>query len=299
MRDAHESRYVWVTEHVDLTGTRVLDLGCGTGYGTQWLVEHADAVVGVDVSTAAIAHARTQYPATNATYVAVAPDDDLGHLGTFDLALSYEVIEHVANPFDHVATIAGLLACDGMAVVATPNRWHAYRSEPGRLRDPSHVMEFTPEALASLLSLWFADVRLWFQVWPPAAVPPTPVAAPTPFVPRLRRATRAFAWSLLSEGQQARRRAAAPQVSTAIPGMLGRTLADYESRYVDAPEPGAFGLLAVCRGPVFPSTRRVRRSGVTAGTFAVTAGTFAGVSRPPGPPCAVKRWSPLVGVGAR
>ena len=43
------------------TGARVLDLGCGAGYGTAELAGQAQWAVGVDVAPEAIAHARSAY----------------------------------------------------------------------------------------------------------------------------------------------------------------------------------------------------------------------------------------------
>src|SRR5436190_7101970 len=75
---------------------RVLDLGCGTGYGSAILVAGgARAVVGVDRSPSAIAHAATQHPGR---YVIA----DAGALpfadAAFDLVVALELIEHLVRP---------------------------------------------------------------------------------------------------------------------------------------------------------------------------------------------------------
>ncbi|MFM8304223.1 MAG: class I SAM-dependent methyltransferase, partial [Actinomycetota bacterium] len=182
VRDLHESRYAWVTTTFDLAGTRVLDLGCGSGYGARHLASVASEVVAADVSAAAVAYAAHRYPAANVRPVLLDPADPLGAapgIAPVDLVMSAEVLEHVRNPFAHVADIASVLAEDGVAVVCTPNRWFRYTSNRGGLLDPSHVMEFTPDALVGLLAGWFTRVELWFQVWPLAsATPATPRGLP-------------------------------------------------------------------------------------------------------------------------
>ncbi len=45
-----------------VVGKRVLDVGCGTGYGTKLLSEAADEVLGVDYSMVAIDYARRHMP---------------------------------------------------------------------------------------------------------------------------------------------------------------------------------------------------------------------------------------------
>ena len=55
----HWHRYVFAQDFV--AGKRVLDLACGEGYGADLLARTASSVVGVDISEAAIAHARARY----------------------------------------------------------------------------------------------------------------------------------------------------------------------------------------------------------------------------------------------
>src|ERR1700722_5875027 len=44
---------------------RVLDAGCGAGYGSAELARTAASVLGIDCSAEAIAYARAQYPVPN------------------------------------------------------------------------------------------------------------------------------------------------------------------------------------------------------------------------------------------
>jgi ubiquinone/menaquinone biosynthesis C-methylase UbiE len=48
-------------------GADVLDVGCGTGYGTACLAERAKSIVGVDISKPALRWARKHYP--NVKYI--------------------------------------------------------------------------------------------------------------------------------------------------------------------------------------------------------------------------------------
>ncbi len=41
---------------------RILDLGCGTGYGTKMLYDKGNEVFGIDISQAAINYAKNKYP---------------------------------------------------------------------------------------------------------------------------------------------------------------------------------------------------------------------------------------------
>src|ERR1700742_1669756 len=49
-------------------GKRVLDAGCGAGYGSAELAHAAQTVVGIDVSPEALAFARANYRLPNLTF---------------------------------------------------------------------------------------------------------------------------------------------------------------------------------------------------------------------------------------
>ena len=262
-RDLHESRYAWIAENLVPGAATVLDLGCGSGYGAYHLAGSAARVVGVDVSAAAIAHARDRYRAPNLAFVVVSPDWPLGdRLGAdrFDLVVSAEVLEHVRNPFAHVTDMAAVLSPDGVAVVCTPNRWLRYERDRGGLFDRSHVMEFTPEALFSLLAVAFASVDLWFQCHPAADPPPAAPIGPTrPGLVRgvargARRAVGVFVAEVVRATRRSRPPAPAPP-STAGPISPLRQAAEHRSEFVRAGRdggpvpPGAVGLVAICRRP--------------------------------------------------
>lgn len=103
---------------------RVLDLGCGTGYGTSRLAAHVDEIVGVDPSTEAIGYATEHFTAPNLRYEAIAPlpaplpfDD-----ASFDSVVSFQVIEHLTDVAQYVAEIRRVLKPGGVALIATPDR---------------------------------------------------------------------------------------------------------------------------------------------------------------------------------
>lgn len=105
----------------DLSGGRVLDAGCGEGYGAALLAASGTArVVGLDYDTTAIRHADRRY-------------DDLacvqGNLvqtgfadGSFDLVVSLQTVEHLWDQRQFVAECRRILARTGTLVLSTPNR---------------------------------------------------------------------------------------------------------------------------------------------------------------------------------
>ncbi|MFM7291618.1 MAG: class I SAM-dependent methyltransferase, partial [Planctomycetia bacterium] len=51
------------------TGKDVLDIASGEGYGSRLLASVASHVTGVDLSAAAVDHARTRYPSANLRFL--------------------------------------------------------------------------------------------------------------------------------------------------------------------------------------------------------------------------------------
>lgn len=102
---------------------RVLDIGCGTGANlTAPLARRFDDVefVGVDSDAASIAFANRENGGANVRFLV---EQDAGELGTFDLVVASEVIEHVEYPDAFLAFLRSRLAPDGRLVLTLPNGW--------------------------------------------------------------------------------------------------------------------------------------------------------------------------------
>ncbi|HZR96459.1 MAG TPA: class I SAM-dependent methyltransferase [Gaiellaceae bacterium] len=151
----HLSRY-WLGARL-AAGRRVLDAGCGVGYGVGLLsAAGAAEVVGVDLSDAAIEAARA-YERPGVT-LQVADVCALPYArATFDLVVCFEVLEHVDEPERLLDELSRVLSDDGILAVSTPNR-DVY--PPG---NPHHRHELTPAELRSALAARFEHVELAYQ----------------------------------------------------------------------------------------------------------------------------------------
>jgi 2-polyprenyl-6-hydroxyphenyl methylase/3-demethylubiquinone-9 3-methyltransferase len=105
-----------------LAGRTAVDVGCGAGLLAEPLARLGARVTGVDAAPENIGAARAHAAATGLAidYVAGGIEDLAGR--RFDLVVSMEVIEHVADPAAFVAGLAGALAEGGLMVLSTPNR---------------------------------------------------------------------------------------------------------------------------------------------------------------------------------
>lgn len=136
---------------------RVLDVGCGTGYGSAMIASRVHEVIGIDVSEEAIARAKAQHQLDNLEFIAM-PATELDFPdGSFDTAYSIQVIEHVEEVELHLSEVVRVLRPGGRFIVATPNR---FTYSPSGLHNPFHVREYDARELEALLTSFFAEVEI-------------------------------------------------------------------------------------------------------------------------------------------
>lgn len=142
----HQAAYELAREHQG--AGRVLDLGCGSGYGAASLARRHAPVVGIDRARPDPAHrGPVHFVRADLHSLPLAPRG-------FDLVLSFQVIEHLEDPAPYLSAIGDALAPGGLALLSTPN---ILRSDGV---NPFHVHEYAAEELAGLLRGHFEDVEM-------------------------------------------------------------------------------------------------------------------------------------------
>lgn len=141
-------------------GKRVLDYGCGSGYGSASIAAVAATVDAVDVSADAIAVARADFPRANLRFHTIAADAALPfRAGSFEIVLSFQVLEHVADTGSYLAEIQRVLTPGGILLLITPDRSH--RLLPWqRPWNRWHVKEYSAPSLATTLRPSFPAVEI-------------------------------------------------------------------------------------------------------------------------------------------
>lgn len=157
----------WFTRHLVIyllassmvAGRSVVDFGCGEGYGSAILAGEAEHVLAVDIDPRVIDHARNRYPLPNLDFEVM---DVIGldvDAGSFEVAVSFQVIEHVPDDNAFLSEITRVLAPDGIALLTTPNR---YTISPGSDSpiNPFHLREYSPGELRDILLSRFERVQI-------------------------------------------------------------------------------------------------------------------------------------------
>lgn len=120
----------------DLSGSRLLDVGCGTAWFLQYLssVEQSCWLVGVDVDLSALKHAH--HNRTESTTPALAAGSSLAlpvKSNSFDICTTWEVIEHIPRDTEQLffGEIFRVLSPGGKLFLSTPNsHFLSYLSDP-------------------------------------------------------------------------------------------------------------------------------------------------------------------------
>ncbi len=155
----HLHRYALAIELAD--GKSVLDIASGEGYGSALLAQVAQVVVGVDIDSEAVEHARHKYVRSNLSFrvgscaAIPLPDDSV------DLVVSFETIEHHDQHDKMMEEIKRVLKPCGMVILSSPNR--LIYSDEIDYDNSYHVKELYYDELYALLKRHFQYLCLYGQ----------------------------------------------------------------------------------------------------------------------------------------
>jgi len=152
----HVARYAFAARFA--AGKRVLDAGCGTGYGSAELAGAGGRVVGIDSAAEAVKDAG-QYCACSQASVSAMPF----RAQSFDLVVAFEVIEHLQDWRGLLCESRRVLTESGLMIISTPNQEYYTESRGAEGPNPYHVHEFDLEEFRRALGEFFPGVRILAQ----------------------------------------------------------------------------------------------------------------------------------------
>jgi SAM-dependent methyltransferase len=141
---------------------KVLDFGCGSGYGTALISKYCSQAIGVDISSDAIAYAKETNHNSKLSFFEIReveksplPFPD----ASFDTVLSFQVIEHIKDPQVYIEEIYRVLKPGGQIIIATPEREKRLFSFQ-KSWNVWHVKEYSKKQLYELLNEHFSNVKM-------------------------------------------------------------------------------------------------------------------------------------------
>jgi len=140
-------------------GRRLLDVGCGEGAFLRAAGERGWKVVGTELNAD---------PARRLGFDVFGSLEECADQGPFSCVTLWHSLEHMADPRSVIATIRGLVADDGVVLIAVPDfdglQSRAFRESWLHLDVPRHLYHFTTNSLDRMLSQTeFTPVAHWYQ----------------------------------------------------------------------------------------------------------------------------------------
>jgi SAM-dependent methyltransferase len=133
-----------------ITGN-VLEIGCGEGRGIARILERTSHYTAIDKIAPVLEALKIKYPQGTFLHGHIPPLPMLRE-NTYDVVISFQVIEHIGDDALFLEEISRVLKPGGIALITTPNR-------PKSLtRNPWHVREYTAAELTNLATPYFSSI---------------------------------------------------------------------------------------------------------------------------------------------
>lgn len=99
---------------------KILEIGCGAGRLTNYLTKKRFNAIGIDISSTLITEGCIHYPDA---IIFIASGDDMPIKDfTFDIVLSFDVLEHIPDVDTHINEVRRILKPGGFYLLQTPNK---------------------------------------------------------------------------------------------------------------------------------------------------------------------------------
>jgi len=154
----HMVRYQFASQFVK--NKSILDLACGSGYGSVFLKKMgATHVKGIDSSVETVSYCNAKYNDVGVDFVVGNVNNITSDDNSVEVIVSMETLEHVDSETQHkfLGEVSRVLKDDGVFIVSTPN----IAVTPGN--NPFHLKELTYLEFSELLNKYFSNVKIFFQ----------------------------------------------------------------------------------------------------------------------------------------
>ena len=143
LHQINPARLQFVERFVDLSGLRVLDVGCGGGILSEALAERGASVLGIDLAESALQAAEAHRAGQAVEYRLESSRETAARGEVFDVVTCMEMLEHVADPAAVLRDIHALLKPGGWAFFSTINR--TFKARLGAVYAAEYLLHLVPQ----------------------------------------------------------------------------------------------------------------------------------------------------------
>ncbi len=148
----------YINKFKTLSGSSILELGCGSGGSLRQLESLGAKVVGIEIDPSLIKLTNSRIKALKNAYCVQAdgfylPFPD----GTFDICIYSHVLEHVPDPHKMVEEINRILKVGGIALIEFPNRLYPIERHGNLFLMPYLPLKVARLYVTLLRSMWFVS----------------------------------------------------------------------------------------------------------------------------------------------
>ena len=131
----------------------VLEIGCGEGYGLDIISKNANSLTVIDKSKSVLEKIKKKHPKINTLHQKIPPLNNL-KANSFDIVISFQVIEHIEDATLFIKEIRRILKPNGKAYITTPNATKTIA------RNPWHYKEYNYPEMNNLISNYFINYKI-------------------------------------------------------------------------------------------------------------------------------------------
>lgn len=150
--ERHFGRYKFFLKYIKPHDS-VLDIACGSGYGSQILASKARLVCGVDSDAVTIKYAKRHHGSMNVQF-GVSAIEDFNTRKRYDKVISVETIEHLADPEAFLAKAKDWLKPQGQLLLTCP----LSQDDSQQTENPFHISKISYERLGIMMRRYFKKV---------------------------------------------------------------------------------------------------------------------------------------------
>ena len=155
----HKFAYTVADKFINKNST-VLEIGCGEGYGTNFLARSGAQITALDIDAKTIKKAKLKYSQKNITFKKFDGYNINYPEQSFDVIISFQVIEHVENVEKYLKNIKKFLKPNGIFIITTPSRTYRLTENQTPI-NKYHIREYNAKTLSADIAKVFNKFQIF------------------------------------------------------------------------------------------------------------------------------------------